>query len=288
MAQPRTMLAFIDEIRTEIQSHHPALISLFETYAAEAMFGREMIDADLQQLSVSASILEIGAGALILSCQLLREGYNVTALEPIGEGFSHFKTLQDVVLSMVARSRLTLNIISAPAERLNATSVFDYAFSINVMEHVNDEKMVIENVLDALKVGAKYRFICPNYTFPYEPHFNIPTFFSKGLTERIFKNKITTHQVLSDPWGTWQSLNWISVSKVKRIIHQSKNTKISFNRSLLKKMIERALVDKQFSMRRSTWMTKVIRGIIYLNLHELCRLIPASLQPVMDCTLQKS
>jgi 16S rRNA A1518/A1519 N6-dimethyltransferase RsmA/KsgA/DIM1 with predicted DNA glycosylase/AP lyase activity len=278
---------FINEIRNEIQLNHQELISTFETYAAEAVFGRDIIDKDLNLLAPSSSIIEVGAGSLILSCQLLREGYHVTALEPIGEGFSHFTKLQDIVLKVASEVKHQLVIIGTPAEHLNVKITYDYAFSINVMEHVIDEKQVIANVLNALKVGAKYRFICPNYIFPYEPHFNIPTLFSKKLTEKIFKKRILSHHVLTDPWGTWQSLNWISVPKIKSIVSQLNNSSVMFSRDLLLKMLERAVVDKQFSKRRSRWMNSIFKSIVSSNLHQLTALIPATVQPVIDCVVIK-
>lgn len=287
MALADTIFDLIEAIRAEIKLHHPELISIFETYAAEAVFGRQMIDADLKQLQPAASIIEVGAGSLILSCQLLREGYQITALEPIGEGFNHFRALQDVVLKVADNADKPLAMIDSPAEQLNVDSRFDYAFSINVMEHVSDEKQVITNVLKALKTGAKYRFICPNYTFPYEPHFNIPTLFSKPLTEKVFKKRILSHQSLADPWGTWQSLNWISVLKVKKIIEQSNNSSVMFSKNLLHNMLERAVKDQQFSNRRSGWMNAIFKGVVSLRLHKLTVYIPAMAQPVIDCVVLK-
>ncbi len=285
--QNNNIVEFINEIREEIQLNYQELIPMFETYAAEAMFGRKIIDTDLTLLSPSSSILEVGAGSLILSCQLLKEGYHVTALEPIGEGFSHFTKLQDIVLKVAALTQHRLDIINAPAEHLNVKVAYDYAFSINVMEHVSDEKQVITNVLRALKVGAKYRFICPNYIFPYEPHFNIPIFFSKKLTEKVFKKRILSHHVLNDPWGTWQSLNWISVPKIKTIVGQLNNSSVIFSRDLLLKMLERAVVDKHFSKRRSGWMNSIFKSIVSSNLHHLTALIPATFQPVINCVVIK-
>lgn len=288
MANPNHMIDFVEEIRSEIKANHPELVSLFETYAAEAIFGRSVIDADLAYLPVNASIIEIGAGSLILSCQLTREGYRMTAVEPIGEGFTHFGRLQEVVMSIAAKHHIQLNILNTPAEQLDVAPTFDYAFSINVMEHVSNEKQVIANVLNALERKAKYRFICPNYLFPYEPHFNMPTFFSKKLTEKIFKNRINGHHVLSDPWGTWQSLNWISVPKVVKIVNQLASPNVVFRRDLMLKMLERVVSDNEFSKRRSKWMNAMFSGIVALNIHKLTAYIPATAQPVIDCVIQKN
>lgn len=287
MADEQNINILIRDIRNEIQLNHPELMEIFETYAAEAVFGREIIDADLKLLPQSAYVLEIGAGSLILSCQLLREGFQISALEPIGEGFSHFESLQKVVLSIATKSGLKLSIISSPAEQLDVPASFDYAFSINVMEHVVNEKQVITNVLKALKMGAKYRFICPNYTFPYEPHFNIPTLFSKNLTEKFFKHKIMTCSALTDPWGTWQSLNWISVLKIQNIVNHLAHSRVKFRRDLVLKMFERVVYDAQFFKRRSSWMNAIIGGIVSLKLHKLTAYIPATAQPVIDCVIFK-
>ena len=43
------------------------------------------------------------------------------------------------------------------------------------MEHVDDVPLVLRRVMSALRPGAAYRFVCPNYRFPFEPHFDIPT-----------------------------------------------------------------------------------------------------------------
>ena len=61
-------------------NNHPEMLSVFEIYAAEAMFGRRYISAEIDRLRPEAKILEIGAGSFLLSCQLVREGFKVTAL----------------------------------------------------------------------------------------------------------------------------------------------------------------------------------------------------------------
>lgn len=287
MSKTSRIQDFVEEIRSEISLNDPELISLFETYAAEAIFGRNLIDSDLKLLPLRAAIFEVGAGSLILSCQLSREGYSVTALEPIAEGFSHFRKLQNIVLNTANKYSVKLRIINSPAENLDLVSMFDYAFSINVMEHVRNEKQVIENILISLKDRAKYRFICPNYIFPYEPHFNIPIVLNKNLTEKLFRNRINSYHLLSDPLGTWQSLNWISVPKIRKIISESKNLRVTFHRDLFLKMLNRAVTDNQFSKRRSKWMNAIFRSIVSLRLHQLTAYIPVTVQPVIDCEIQR-
>jgi SAM-dependent methyltransferase len=217
---------------------------------------------------------------------LVREGFNI-ALEPVGERFSHFERLRELVLEMAKTLGCLPHMLNQSAEELSMKDYFDYAFSINVMEHVGDVKAVIVNIGASLKPGAGYRFTCPNYLFPYEPHFNIPTFFSKRITEKIFKNKIFVECELPDPMGTWRSLNWITVSQIRHIVNGLSALQLVFNRLFLVTTLERIGSDKAFALRRSTLLRGIILGLVKLRLHRLAGFMPIALQPVMDCTLTR-
>jgi 2-polyprenyl-3-methyl-5-hydroxy-6-metoxy-1,4-benzoquinol methylase len=277
---------WLDAVHREFKDNANDLLDLFHVYAEEAKFGRTYIDSDIDTISPGGKILEVGAGSLLLSCQLIREGFQVTSLEPIGDGFSHFDRMRNIVLKVARDFDISPIILDAKAEALTVYDYFDYAFSINVMEHVDDVQQVIERVGHSLCKNAMYRFTCPNYSFPYEPHFNIPTLFSKSLTEKVFYNKIFEHE-MSDPKGTWESLNWITVSSVKKIIKSQPLLTLKCNQSMLSIMFARINTDKEFANRRSSIVIKIIRMIVFLRLHLLFSMIPASLQPVMDCVISK-
>ncbi|QJW85473.1 hypothetical protein HK414_25650 [Ramlibacter terrae] len=70
---------WIQEIREVFVAEAPELLALFDIYGAEALFGRRFVDADLRKLPLSARLLEVGAGSMLLSCQLVREGRDVTS-----------------------------------------------------------------------------------------------------------------------------------------------------------------------------------------------------------------
>jgi hypothetical protein len=40
------------------------------------------------------------------------------------------------------------------------------------MEHLKDPYLVLIKIVDFLASEGKYRFFCPNYDFPYEPHYS--------------------------------------------------------------------------------------------------------------------
>jgi len=279
---------WLSTVDKRLREESPALLPIFKIYADEARFGRTYIDEELQQLNKGDSILEVGAGAMLLSCQLVREGFNVTALEPTGEGFSHFSRMRDLVLCCANQLNCRPSIINLPAESLSISERFSFAFSINVMEHVDNVQRSILNVGRSLKPGAKYRFTCPNYLFPYEPHFNIPTLFSKSLTEKVFKHQIFTAAAINDPAGTWQSLNWINVPQIRKSVRSFNELRVSFNRSLLVETLERVSHDTAFAARRSAWMRSMIGLLVRLRLHQTLKLIPAAAQPIIDCSVVKT
>lgn len=281
------MKSWLADVRTYFVHCAPDLVSLFDTYAAEAVFGRQYIASDLALLDPGAKVLEIGAGSLLLSCQLVQEGFEVTGLEPIGTGFSHFERMRQIILARATTLGCLPQIINLAAEALKEKNSFEYAFSINVMEHVNEVERVLANVADSLKVGAIYRFTCPNYTFPYEPHFDIFTLFSKRLTEKLRHQKIFGSNKMLDPSGTWASLNWINVVQVRSFAKRLPGIKVSFNNNILVSTLDRLTFDKSFASRRSSTMRTFLVMLVRLRLHELFRFVPAMFQPIMDCRVEK-
>lgn len=278
---------WLNTLRLHLSQMEPALQDIFETYAAEAKFGRSFIDADLKKLQAGASILEVGAGSMILSCQLAVEGYAVTALEPTGDGFSHFSKLRLIVLEQASKIGNIPKLLLLPAEELVDINQYDFAFSINVMEHVENVECVVDRVADSLHPAGVYHFTCPNYLFPYEPHFNIPTLFSKQLTEFFLKRYIHYSQKMPDPLGTWRSLNWISVSQLSKIARRHQNLSMHFNTAMLGETLVRVTTDDEFASRRSLWMRLLIKIIVCTNLYKLVVYLPAHVQPIIDCSITK-
>lgn len=274
-------------VRLKFLKYAPELLALFDVYATEAEFGRRYINSDLENLGPGAKILEIGAGSLLLSCQLAREGFDITALEPVGCGFSHFDKMRQIVLSEANLLGCRPNLLNCPAEELDFGDRFDYAFSINVMEHVKDVKIVLEKVGNQLNTFGVYRFTCPNYLFPYEPHFNIPTFIFKWPTKALMWSKIKSSKCVSDPVGTWDSLNWINAIQIKLIIRQIFDLKVTFNRNFLVSTLERVALDPEFSSRRSPLIRRLSLMLVRLHIHHLFFLVPAAIQPIIDCRIQK-
>jgi SAM-dependent methyltransferase len=281
------MDVWLHDVRAHCSLNAPELLSLFDIYAAEAAFGRNYISADTALLKPGARILEVGAGAFLLSCQLAREGFEITALEPTGSGFSHFAQLRQLVRDRAESLDCLPRIVDLPAEVFMEKDRYDFAFSVNVMEHVKDVPRVMASISHSLVAGANYRFTCPNYLFPYEPHFNIPTLFSKKLTEKVFRRRIFESKSMPDPAGMWHSLNWIDVLQVRLAARGLAGIRVTFNPSLLVGTLERVAVDQDFANRRSPVVRNVLLLLVRLRLHRLFRFVPAVFQPIMDCRLKK-
>ena len=279
--------SWLADVRSFVLDQSPGLLPVLDAYAGEAQHGRSFIAADLARLVPGAHVLELGAGSLLLSCQLAREGFQVTALEPVGPGFSHFDRLRDLVLGFARSRGHAPTLLTMPAEQLDIRSQVDFAFSVNVMEHVVDVARVIERVSRSLKAGACYRFTCPNYLFPYEPHFNLFTLFSKALTARLRSRSIFQRPDMPDAVEVWRSLNWISVPMVAQAARAIAGIDAKFNRQMLVHTVERMASDAQFAARHTGVLRVVLLALLRFRLHRLFAMVPASLQPVMDCSIAR-
>lgn len=275
--------AFFLKLRGIVVAQLPESVALFDTLHGEAMFARNWLDTDLQCLPQHARILEVGGGAFLLSCLLTHEGWDVTSIEPVGNGFGEFALLAKLILEN-APARPT--IAECRAEDFTSDQPFDFAFSVNVMEHVDSVQEVIARVDAALKPGASYRFFCPNYLFPYEPHFNIPIIVNKQTTYVLLHRRIREH-AMPDAAGTWASLNWITVPAVRRIAQRA-GMASQFDTRMFGRQIVRSVHDTQFAARRGKALAFAMSMVARTGLYRLLTLLPASLLPTMDVTLSRT
>ena len=278
---------FLAPVRRHLDARAPRLRPLFDVMAGEARFARWWLDDDLKRLPETASILEVGGGAFLLAYELAREGFVITAIEPTGVGFGALEELGELVLEVAARDGVMPRVVRCKAEEFRSDARYEFAFSVNVMEHVDAPGIAIERVSASLSPGGSYRFLCPNYVFPYEPHFNIPTFGSKALTERLLRRRIQSDTGTDDPIGVWRSLNWITVPQVRRMAAADASLSIAFQRRTLASILERAVGDVEFAKRRAPWMVTAIKVLRATRLLRFASLVPATCQPVMDVRLTK-
>jgi hypothetical protein len=83
-----------------IALERPELADLFLTYQNEAVAARKLRESSLIELDSGAEILEVGGGVLALAIQLASEGFKVTTVEPVGEGFSGISFMMTIFLEI--------------------------------------------------------------------------------------------------------------------------------------------------------------------------------------------
>jgi len=252
----------------------------------EADFGMEEVSPELSgaNLRKGAKILEVGCGTGMLLAQIAKKfpDYEFYGLEPIGPGFDAFSEL----LHKIRQSSEIVDLLQSGAEDFESDEKFDFVYSVNVFEHLEDWRQAIENCLKHLADDGQMVFLCPNYDFPYEPHFSIPVFFDKKTTEKIFRKKIQKYHEKVGNDGPWESLNFIKASEVKK--HASRNGyQIQFDRSVFARMLERLTRQEGFSDRHGV-LAVFGKLFVRLGFSRIVSALPLFLQPYMKVTVRKS
>ena len=269
---------------TLIMAERPELIDLFLTYQNEAMAARKFLDSSLIELDSGAEILEVGGGILALAIQLASEGFKVTTVEPVGEGFTGISFIMNIYSEIARIENLVFTLIKSPIEDCTFDHKFEFIFSINVMEHLNDPLLVLNQIKEILEKGSNYRFFCPNYDFPYEPHFGKILWKRKrGSFYLEFDRARRTELGNMDSVGLYNSLNFITVAKLQAF---SKETSLllKFNSHAFYNLLQRSMSDPGLRARHRTFvpMVDLLSQTKFIG---LSKLLPTRLQPVMDVTL---
>ena len=264
-----------------ISNERPDLIELFFTYQNEAIQARKFLESSLMALDPGAEILEVGGGILALTVQLASEGFVVTSVEPIGEGFSDISFIMNIYSKVASQEGLNYTLIDLPIENCIFSRRFDLVFSINVMEHIRDPYAVILQISKVLKRDARFRFVCPNYDFPYEPHFGKWIFSRNEKAFYLREERAKSSNIAScETQGLYRSLNFISFRKIKQ--HSNANgIKLEANPRAFYNLLERVVGDKKLSARHGI-LTSIVKLIYKLKLNGLANLVPVAFQPVMD------
>ena len=275
------------EVEALIASERPELLDLFLIYQNEAIAARKFLESSLSELNVGAKILEVGGGILALAIQLASEGYKVSAVEPAGKGFNEITYLMQLYSNLAKHEGLEYKVINSPIEHCNFDSPFDFIFSFNVMEHLSDPFVATKKVLSILNEKGRYRFFCPNYDFPYEPHFGKWMIFRKNGAFFLKPSKVSTSNIsMRDAEGLYETLNFLTLKKIRKYLQQNK-VDYEVNSYGLYELMTRSLSDAALQ-NRHLFLFKLVTLIRKLKLFELTKHFPVNFQPTMDVTLYKS
>jgi len=267
-----------------IASERPELINLFLTYQNEAVAARKFLDSSLVELDSGAEILEIGGGILALAIQLASEGFKVTTVEPVCEGFTGISFIMNIYSELARTENLVFTLIESPIEDCTFHHKFEFIFSINVMEHLNEPFLVLNQIKGILKKGSKYRFLCPNYDFPYEPHFGKILWKRKRGSFYLEFDRARRSELESmDLVGLYNSLNFITIAKLQAFSKDS-NLLLKFNSQAFYHLLQRSMSDPVLRARHRNFLP-FVDFLSRIKFMGLSKLLPTRLQPVMDVTL---
>jgi SAM-dependent methyltransferase len=257
-----------------------------ETTAArfinEARFGLSRLLPILSSINCgNLDVLEVGAGCCILSAYLTSKKIRVTAVEPLGPEFDFFTELQARVLEFCRRKGIPLKLVRATGERFDLPEQFDFAFTINALEHMRDPFMTIDNMYKSLKAGGHILLHCPNYTIPFEVHFNVLLLTrSKRLNEWLHRSKIAQYPKV------WDELNFIRYIDVRRHLCE-RSWNFIFNRSVMRDLVERLLDDSIFAQRMPFLLRAIGSMLRSVGMVRGLTLAPLRLQTPMEVLIKK-
>ncbi len=137
---------------------------------------------------ISGFTLENGCGVGMYVVKLQELGARVVGLE------------YDFDRAREARLHAELILNAAGESTPLPDSIFDLILSHEVIEHVEDDRAAICEMIRLLKVGGRAIIFCPNRGYPYETHgifWNHKYYFGNKLfinyLPRIWRNKLAPH-----------------------------------------------------------------------------------------------
>ena len=205
----------------------------------------------LSDISLSGRrILDVGAGIGLATFFLRKTGHTVTALEPGGIGFEINHKLFLALRDYLGFQTTTLLSIGAEALDPDRHGTFDVMFSANVLEHVANLEAVIDAMARSLALDGVMVHTCPNYTVPYEPHYQLPLLpFAPAAT----------------PWASrfksedlWRSFNFVTASEMTRLMRRAGLTPV-LAKGVMARAFERLLSDPVFAQRHSPRLAGLAR-----------------------------
>lgn len=273
-------------LETSIQRLPLDARSRFLTYISEAKFFDAVLSSDLKGLAPGSRVIEIGSGIGLLALCTAARGFEVTAYEPQSHGFSDMIGFRNIITSSwdgnlpnVSWRDTHLSPESATSDKKAA-----FIFAVNVLEHVPNMERFIVAATEWLEPGGRFRFICPNYAFPYEPHFEIPTLLNKTLTFSVFQGKIRA-SAIEDPVATYEELSWPSVRKISTLLTRL-SLRHDFSQVATELYLERVTQDASFVARKGPTVRTLFR-LGSAAAPVILRVTPTSLLPVVDCTVYR-
>lgn len=249
----------------------------------EARFGLSRVLRVLPAADASSvKILEVGAGSCMLSAYLASKRLHVTAVEPLGPEFDFLCELQRGVLEFCQTEGIELKLVRTTGEELNFPEQFDVAFTINALEHMRDPLRTIDNMYDSLKPGGIALVHCPNYTIPFEVHFNLLLVTrSKRINQWLYGSKISRYPKV------WDELNFVRYVDLHRHLAK-RRANFSFNQSVMRELVARLMDDPIFARRMAAAVRAMGAMLRHTGLLHALAYVPPRFQTPMEVHIRKT
>lgn len=253
----------------------------FSTYFEEAKFFLPIMEKHLDDTEPK-SVAEIGSGLGLLAMILSRKVEKLVAFEPSSAGFEAVRKAHKIL-----DKQLEHNVIFKEDQFELKRGGYDLIYSINVVEHVPEWRELVENALESLEKGGNLILIFPNYTIPYEPHFNIPILFTKAITRRLLTKKILNSS-LDSPEEFWKDLSFPKYKQIHKLLEARSGIEYSFSKNATLAYVDRLGNDAEFTERKSglffvllNFMKKtgILRGLL--------NTFPKSFTPIIHLVVTK-
>ena len=227
---------------------------------ADVVFGFSEVSDFLKKRNVS-SVLEIGSGTGILLNELKENFPDIqfSGIDPNVSGFHNLKT----IISKLNEDGYNIKVESTGVEKYSSDKKFDLIFSINVFEHVEDQIQYLLKTHELLNKNGLNVILCPNYDFPYEPHFVIPIIINKKITEFIFNSKIENFEKKENEHGLWDGLSFLGRKKIEKIL-KNHNYTYFLDDTIKARMLNRLNSDRAFKKRQGIagTLAKILRFLM--------------------------
>lgn len=277
--------ASVNDLMTRLQMERGPLIdsivSEFEQYFEEALFFFPFIESHVRRLEPK-KVAEIGSGIGLLAMLISLEVDEIYGYEPSSAGFQEVNQANRTI-----SDSSTHNAIFVEDFFSRNRGMFDLIYSVNVLEHTSEWRKIVKDAIESLNFGGQLVLIFPNYTFPYEPHYNIPIIGGKKLTKRLFRNQIENSQI-NDPEGHWADLSFPKYTELKKVLKDRSDLDVEFSKELMFGYLTRLGKDVQFEARKKgafLVLAKVLKRLKIMRL--IIRILPTRLQPVLYVTIKK-
>ncbi|MEI6096622.1 MAG: methyltransferase domain-containing protein [Gammaproteobacteria bacterium] len=255
------------------------------TYISEAKFFKNLVLSDTSKLSRGSHLIEIGSGIGLLALYLASIGFEVTAFEPQSSGFNQMNEMRSHISTNWKPTAPQVEFIEATLDQeTKIVKHADYIFAINVIEHVHDYENLIANAIKAKTPEATLRIICPNYSIPYEPHFNIPIIFTKRITKFIFGRKIRDSKIPNSE-DFWKDLSWPTQRGLKKML-KSSGWSFEFSHDATREYLTRSLTDSDFVFRKGPIIGSLFKAMSHST--KFVRFVPHAFLPVIDCRISNA